>query len=462
MPADSRAPHLPVPDFAARRRRVLDALSRDGSAGVLVIPAAPLLQRSRDTEIRYRPDSDLVYLTGFTEPDAVLVLVGGAEPHSVLFTRARDAEAELWSGPRLGPDGAVEMGMADEAHHIEVLDEVLAPVLEAGTSIHYRLGASGRVDELVRRALAYGRGRGQRSGAGPRAVMDPGLILDEMRLRKDEAELARMRLAAGASVEGHRRAAALLAPGVGEWEVEAVLNATFRAAAPVAGPAYETIVGSGTNACVLHYVANRRRVEDGDLVLVDAGAHVDHYCGDITRTYPASGRFSPEQRAVYEVVENARAAAVAAVAPGRTVAEVHDTATRVLVEGLVELGVLEGAVDDLMEEEAHKAYYPHQTSHWLGLDVHDVGAYAVDGASRVLEPGMVLTVEPGLYFRPRDASGDAPDTVEAGEDRAARFRGIGVRLEDDVLVVEDGAEVLTAALPSDLEAVEALVREEAP
>jgi Xaa-Pro aminopeptidase len=434
---------LRIPDDVVRRRRAA-VFERLGD-GVMVLPAAPIRYRSRDTETPYRPDSELYYISGATEPGTVAVLTGGAEPHYDLFVRERDPGAELWSGPRLGPDGAGELYGADESFPLAELDFRLAQFLKGADRIHFRLGKDDALEAQVRSALEQARARGPRTGTGPRGLLDPGEILDEMRLRKDAWELERLRAAAALSVEGHHAGVVELRPGVGEWAVEAAVNAAFRRGGG-AGPGYETIVGSGPNACVLHYVANDRVVEAGDLVLLDAGAERSLYQGDITRTYPADGAFTAEQRAVYEIVDAARAAGVGAVAPGVSVGDVHAAAVRVIVEGLVSLGVLDGEVDDLVEADAHRPWFPHTTSHWIGLDVHDPGDYVRDGASRALEAGMVFTVEPGLYF--------PPDAVDA----AAPFAGIGVRVEDDVAVTASGRENLTAALPTAADDIEALVR----
>lgn len=433
---------FPVEVFRRRRERALQALE----GGVMVLPAAPILHRSADTEHRYRPDSELFYLTGCTEPGSVAVLMGGAERRFVLFVRERDEEAELWAGPRLGPEGAEERFGADETHPMSELDEVLPRLLGAGDRIHHRLGRGDVLERLVVEALGRARRRGRRTGSGPRGVVDPGEILDELRVVKDEHEIRTLRSAAWISTEGHRAGFEAVAPGRGEWEVEAVVDAAFRGAG-ASGPGYPTIVGSGANACVLHYVENRHTIDAGDLVLVDAGAELNLYQGDVSRTVPATGRFTERQRAVYDVVEAARRAALDAVAPGATVGDVNAAAVGVVVDGLVDLGILSGAREDLVAEEAHKPWFPHQTSHWLGIDVHDPADYARDGASRTLEPGMVFTVEPGLYFPP------------GSEGPAAAFAGTGVRIEDDVLVTEDGHENLTRSLPTDPEAVEALVGE---
>ena len=431
----------PTAVLKERRRAASVALG----TGVLVLPAAAVQLQSRDGERPYHPDRDLYYLTGATEPETVAVLTGGADPELHLFVRERDAEAELWHGPRLGPAGTAERLGPDACHPLGELERRLPELLRGADRVFFRLGADDYVERHVRDALAYARGRGARTGTGPRAVVDPGEILDELRLVKDTHELSLLRRAAEITVAGHLEAARRIAPGDGEWTVEAALHAAFRGAGG-GGPAYESIVGSGANACVLHYVDNTSTIEDGALVLVDAGAEYGFYNGDVTRTYPAGGRLEGAQRDVYEIVDAARAAAVVAVKPGCPVAAVHDTATRVLVEGLVSLGVLQGDVEQLIADQAHKPFYPHQTSHWLGLDVHDPGDYARLGVPRDLVPGMVLTVEPGLYFRP------------SHEATPARFSGIGVRIEDDVVVTSDGREVLTANLPTAADDVTALVR----
>ena len=430
---------LPAQVFARRRIAVFEALA----GGVMVLPAAPLRFRSRDTEYPYRPDSELYYLSGTTEPGTVAVLTGGDEPRFVLFVRDRDPEAELWAGPRLGAEAARERFGADAAYSLSELETRLPALLQASDRLHFRLGGTGEIHRLVQDALQQARARGARLGTGPRGVLDPGEILDELRLMKDEYEIERLRRACSVSVTGHRAAMAAVRPGVGEWVLEAEMNAAFRRAG-AAGPGFDTIAASGPNACVLHYVANNRIVEEGDLVLVDAGAEVDLYNGDITRTVPASGRFTPEQRAVYEVIEAARAAALAAVRPGSPVSDVHDAAVSVIVDGLLSMGVLEGDAAQARAGDTYRRFFPHQTSHWLGLDVHDPGDYAKGGRSRILRPGMVFTVEPGIYI-PADAVTDPA------------FKGIGVRIEDDVLVEEDGYENLTAELPTSADDMECLV-----
>lgn len=431
---------MPRTVFETRRASVFRSLGR----GVMVLPAAPLVYRSRDTEVAYRADSELFWATGATEPGTVAVLVGGDEPRFLLFVRERDPEAELWAGPRLGPDGASERFGASETYPLSELDLRLAGLLRAGDRVHFRFGRHPALDLALVEALAESRVRGARRGTGPRGVVDPGEILDDLRLVKDTWEVDRLRAAAALSVEGHRAGAAAIRPGVGEWEVQAAVEAVLRRESGSC-PGYETIVGSGPNACILHYVANRRVIREGDVVLLDAGAEVALYQGDITRTYPAGGTFTGRQRELYGVVEAARGEAVSAIRPGAAVDEVHRAAVRAIVAGLAALGILEGDVAELMAQEAYRPFFPHQTSHWLGLDVHDVGDYARGGTSRPLVPGMVLTVEPGVYVPPGQ------------EGPAARWGGIGVRIEDDVLVTPGGREVLTAALPTRAEAVEALV-----
>lgn len=425
----------PVPPdvFDGRRRRIYDRL--EGAA--MVLPAAPVHRMSRDTEYPYRPDSELYYVTGMTAPGALAVLRSHADSDRyVLFVRDRDPKHEVWHGRQIGPEEAAERYGADATYPLSELADRLPDLLKGSALLYYRLGGPDPVGGLVRRALDEAREKGQRKGMGPRGVLDPGVILDPMRLVKDRYEIARIREAARISAEAHREAMAGARAGMGEWEVQATLEGAFRRLGGD-GPAYGTIVGSGPNACILHYVANDRRIEKGDLVLMDAGASMGLYAGDVSRTFPVDGAFTPAQLAVYEVVDRARRLAVDAIRPGRTVDQVHQVAVQALVEGLIDLGVLEGEWERLAKEEAYKEYFPHQTSHWMGLDVHDVGDYRRDDESRALEPGMVLTVEPGLYFHERAGPG--------GE----RYVGIGVRSEDDVLVTSDGHEVLSAGVPTD-------------
>lgn len=429
----------PAERLRARRASVLEALG----SGVMVLPAAEVQFSSRDTDLAYRPDSELFYVTGVEEPDAVAVLSGGDPGTWTLFVAERDPDRELWGGPRDGPAEAMERFGPDACHPLTELEQRLPDLLAPADRVYARLGRGGRTERLIVAALERARARGPRTGTGPRGVVDPGEILDDLRLRKDEHEIERIRAAARLTIEGHRAAAGAIRPGRGEWWVQAELEAAFGRGGGV--PGFGTIVGSGANACVLHYRANDASIADDALVLVDAGAELGLYNGDVTRTYPASGRFTDAQRRVYDVVEAARAAAVAMVRPDVTVAAVHQAAVRAVVEGLIDLGALAGDVDELVARDAHKPYYPHQTSHWLGLDVHDPGDYARAGTARALEPGMVLTVEPGLYFRP------------GGDERVEPYAGIGVRIEDDVLVTETGHENLTLALPTAPDDIEKLM-----
>lgn len=434
-------PPIPAEAFERRRGTVLERLGSD----VMVLPASPVQHASRDNERPYVPDRELYYLTGLTQPSSVAVLVGGDEKMLVIFVAERDDEAELWAGPRLGPADVEALVDGAECHPLSELDSRLPALLSRANAIHYRLGRRDALERLVIEALERARARGQRTGSGPRALVDPGEILDDLRLVKDEHEIRILREACRVTVEGHRAGAGAIRVGVGEWRVEAAIEGAFRAAR-AGGPGFDTIVGSGANSCVLHYVDNGATVPEQGLVLVDAGAEVALYNGDVTRTYPATGRFDARQLEVYAIVEEALRAGVEAVRPGSAIDAVHEAVIRTLTHGLEDLGILEGDLDGLIEQSAYKPFYPHQTSHWLGLDVHDPGDYARNGEARRLEPGMVFTVEPGLYFRPGTERGRADD-----------FAGIGVRLEDDVVVTEAGCEVLTAGLPTSPGEVEALV-----
>jgi Xaa-Pro aminopeptidase len=426
-----------------RRARVAEALGPDD---VMVLPAAPHRLRSRDTEYPYRPDSELYWLTGIGEPDAVAVLRGGDGAELTLFLRSRDPEAELWTGVRPDPETLGEAVGATAVHPVAELDERLPGLLAGTATIHFRLGEHPAVEPLVLGCLRTAHRRGARHGRGPRGVRDPGAILDELRLRKDPWEVEQIRRAAVITLAGFRALEEALRPGAPEWELQAALEGTFRRLGS-SGPAYETIVGSGSNACTLHYVRNDRVPEAGEMVLVDAGAAWGLYAADVTRTYPLGGRYDERQRELVGLVDAARAAAVEAVAPGVTVEAVHDRAVGVLAEGLLDLGLLQGTLDEVLESEVYQAFYPHRTSHWLGLDVHDAGDYVRNGEPRVLEPGMVLTIEPGLYV--------GPAALEEVGEAASPWAGFGVRLEDDVLVTEDGRENLTEGLASDPDGVEA-------
>jgi Xaa-Pro aminopeptidase len=442
MMTDAQSAAKQESPYRVRRQRLLDSIGE----GVAVFPAAPELLKSRDTEVPYRQDSDLLYLTGYHEPEAVAVLSPLAEEALTLFVRPRDPEKEVWTGWRAGVEGAKERYGADAAYPVQELDEHLKKLLEPADAVWYRLGGPREIDERIVKLVRGFRTSRARSGKGPTDVRDPSSLLDRWRMVKDPWELARLREACALSARGHRALMAAARPGVGEWELQAALEAAFRAGGPRAGTAFPPIVGSGANATVLHYVANGRRVEEGELVLVDAGAEYESYCGDISRTFPASGRFTPPQREMYGVVRAALEAGIAAVRPGAPFSAVHDASRRVLVEGMVGMGLLAGEVSELVEKEAYKRFFMHQTSHWLGLDVHDAGPYRErDGTPVTLEAGMVLTVEPGIYVA-RDGEG-IPEPL----------RGTGIRLEDDVLVTAEGHEVLTRDVPVDPDEVEELV-----
>jgi Xaa-Pro aminopeptidase len=426
--------------FHRRRSRVRTMLDE----AALILPAAPILHRSRDTEYRYRPDSELFYLTGCTDPGVVALLRDSQEESFVLFMPRREPKREMWSGRQVSPDEAQELYGADSVYALEELDERMPGLLRPHRRVFFRLGSHSGVEALVVGALQWARRRGARTGGGPRAVVDPGELLDGLRLVKDPEEISRIRRAAEVTVDAFRNTLSLARPGMGEWEVEALLESALRSGGGM-GPAVPTIVGSGRNGCVLHYTENKDEIMDGQLVILDGGAEVDLYSGDVTRTYPSGGRFSDRQLEVYQVVLRAHRAAISQVRPGATASQVHEAALSELTQGLVELGVLKGNVEDLLAEKAFEVHFPHQTSHWLGLDVHDVGDYASRDGSTPLEPGMVLTVEPGLYF----SSGPVPSRHP--------YSGMGLRIEDDLLVTEDGAENLTGALPVSPEEVEALV-----
>jgi Xaa-Pro aminopeptidase len=427
--------------FAERRTRVREQL---GERGVMVLAAAPELRTGSDGELRYAVDPEFYYLTGHLEAEAVMVLSGVAgEPPFTLFVRPHDPDREIWTGARGGVEAARTTGGADAAYPVAELEQRLPALLSSADRLFARI-RSGRpeVDEAIIRALVAGRRARPRRGHGPETLVDPGSILDGMRLIKSGPEIAALREAARITVEGFAEAARVIRPGAGEWQLEAAVDAGFRKRG-ASGPAFPTIAASGPNATVLHHVANDRVMQAGEAVLLDAGARHALYCCDVTRTFPVGGRFDAVRRSLYEIVLAAHGAAIAVAQPGATIGAVHDAAQSVLESGLAGLGLLGGA--DAAEREAQvRAFYPHRTSHWLGMDVHDVGDYVADHASRRLEPGMVFTVEPGLYVS-RDC-----------EKAPAAMRGIGIRIEDDVLITPTGHEVLTAALPTDPEGVEDL------
>ena len=425
-----------------RRRRQLMRMAGDDA--ILVLPAAPERIRSRDTHYPYRQDSDLWYLTGFPEPEAVLVLVPGrSHGEAILFCRERDPEREGWDGPRFGPEGAVERFGLDDAYPIDDLDEILPGMLEGRSRVYYHFGRDTDFDLKLIGWLNQVRAQVRTGAQPPHEFLELGHLLDELRLFKSPAELKLMQRAADISVLAHQAAMRMAEPGVREYELQAEVERVFRMHDAV--PAYGSIVGAGANACVLHYIANSAQSREGDLVLLDAGAEYRSYAADITRTFPVNGRFSPAQRVLHDLVGQAHAAALAKARPGEVWDAIHEAAVATLAEGLLRLGLLKGKLEKVIADGSYKRFYRHKTGHWLGLDVHDVGDYRVDGQSRVLEPGMVFTIEPGLYVDANDTTVDA------------KWRGIGIRTEDDVLVTKDGARMLTAALARSADEIEAFM-----
>jgi Xaa-Pro aminopeptidase len=427
--------------FANRRKRFQEAIGEDA---VAIFLGAGLVTRSRDTQYGFRQDSDFLYLTGFDHPGAIAVMSRTGGPAYTLYVQPRDREMEIWNGYRPGVEGARRDYEADEAHPADVFLTHLPDLVRKARRIYHVLGRDPGVDARLIETLENVRLR-SRLGIEPAdAIADPRSIVHGMRLFKEPGELDILRRAASISAEAHEAAARIALPGAFEYELEAELLRAFRRRGS-SGPAYTPIVGSGSNATVLHYVRNDQKLAEGELVLIDAGCELEGYASDVTRTYPVGGHFTGPARALYEVVLAAQIAAIERCRPGATLPEIHDVAVRRLVEGMLELGLLEGDAAELIAREAYRAYYMHSTSHWLGLDVHDAGSYRVDGEPRRLAPGQVFTVEPGLYVSKEDEKADP------------RFRGIGIRIEDDIAITEAGHENLTAAIPKAPDELEALV-----
>ena len=426
--------------FGSRRARLAAGMRR----GIAVIPTAPERARNGDAHYPYRYDSYFYYLTAFREPEAVLVVIAGDSVRSILFCREKDPEREVWDGFRHGPEGARVTFGFDEAYSIAQLDEMMPQLMSNQPALYCRLGSDVGWDARIMRWLNDVRARARSGVTAPRTISDVNTLLDEMRLLKDDSEIGRMRSAAAISTEAHKRAMRFAKVGVSEFAVEAEIMHEFRRNGAQA-PAYTPIVASGTHACVLHYVENDGVLNDGDLLLIDAGCELDGYASDITRTFPVNARFSGPQRDIYELVLAAQHAAIAEIRPGTRWNAPHDAAVKVLAQGFVDLGLLQGSVAQALETESYKQFYMHRTGHWLGLDVHDAGDYKRDGEWRELVPGMVLTVEPGCYIRP-DAK--VPE----------RYAGIGVRIEDDALVTAGGCDIITAAAPKTIPDIEALMR----
>jgi len=413
--------------------------------GVAVIPSASVHLRNNDAEFEFRQDSDFHYITGFPEPESVLVVrpKGGPE-HSVLFVRPRDRVKETWNGKRYGPEGARARFGVDAAYDIAELDEKLPELMVGATTLYYKFGDDERTDRRVQEALAAARDRVRRGGNAPRSIQEPGTVLHEMRLLKTADEIETMRRACAITRLGHVAGMRATQPGIYEYELEAIIEHAYRANGAQA-VAYPSIVAGGDNATILHYHSNREQLEDGQLVLVDSGCEFDLYASDVTRTWPVNGRFSPEQKAIYEIVLAAQKAGIEQVRPGYRFSAYHEAALRVIVDGLLELGLLRGTRDENLEGQQYQDYFMHRSGHWIGLDVHDVGRYLEeDGVtSRKLEPGMVVTVEPGIYVR-RD--------LECNE----RFKGIGVRIEDDILCTQSEPENLSADIPKEMSEIESI------
>ena len=432
---------IPAAEYARRRRQLMRMAGEDA---ILVLPAAPVRVRSHDTHYPYRQDSDFWYLCGFPEPDAVLVLVPGRKHgEALLFCRERDPEREAWDGPRFGQDGAVESFGMDDAYPIEDLDEILPGLLEGRSRVYYHFGRDAEFDLKLIGWVNRVRAQVRHGAQPPHEFLELGHLLHEQRLFKSRDEIRLMDKAAAISVRAHQAAMRAARPGIHEYELQAEVERVFRAAD--ACPAYASIVGAGGNGCVLHYVANTGKARDGDLVLIDAGAEYRNYAADITRTFPVNGRYTREQRALHDLVGAAQAAALACARPGVAFAALHETVVEVLSEGLLRLGLLKGSLEKCIAGEHYRQFYRHKSGHWLGLDVHDVGDYRIDGQSRLLEPGMVLTIEPGLYVGADDTS------------VAAKWRGIGIRTEDDVLITADGHRVLTEGLARSADEIEAFM-----
>lgn len=427
--------------FQKRREEVVDRMKKD----VLVLFSAPVHVRNNDVEFPYRQDSDFYYLTGFEEPESVLVISNvGSNSKSILFLREKDPAKEQWDGFRLGVQDAPQKLLVDDAFPFSELSQKLPDMLHGSEHLRYLIGKNPDWDQTVMDAIGTLRSKVRQGKIPPEHLTDASPLLHEMRLRKDIEEIECMKNAAEISAKAHIEAMKLARPQMYEFELEAELLKQFRKhGSPRV--AYDSIVGSGPNATVLHYRENNRKMENGDLVLIDAGCEWGFYASDITRTFPVNGKFSPEQRAIYEVVLKSQKAAIEKVKPGITFDEVHEAALHVICEGLIELKIIAGSLDEVIKEEKYKPFFMHRTSHWLGMDVHDVGSYKErDGSAKKLEPGFVLTIEPGIYIR-------TPENVDS------KWHNIGIRIEDDVLVTENAHEVLSQSVPKEVTEIEALV-----
>ncbi len=427
--------------YVKRREGLLEKMQR----GIAIIPTAPEVARNGDTHYSYRYDSNFHYLSGFSEPEAVLVLISGDEKRSILFCREKNPEREVWDGFRVGPDAAKELYGFDATHPIDHLDERLIELIGNQPALFYPVGHNPAWDQRILKLRSEVQAKIRSGIRAPNEIHDVRTLLNEMRLFKDEHELMLMRHAAEISSHAHRRAMQFARPGQFEYQVEAELLHEF-CRHGARQPAYPSIVAGGANACVLHYIGNNTRLKDGDLLLIDAGCELDGYASDITRTFPVNGQFLPAQKDVYEIVLAAQTAAIAAARPGKAWNAPHDAALRVLAQGFIDLKLCKGSVDEVLEKESYRRFYMHRTGHWLGMDVHDVGDYKTGDNWRKLLPGMVFTVEPGCYIRPAD---DVP----------LALWNIGIRIEDDVAITELGNEVLSNAAPKAAADIEELMRQ---
>jgi len=434
--------HIPKAEYARRRKALMAQMEPNSIA---ILPAAAVAIRNRDVEHVYRQDSDFQYLSGFPEPEAVIVLIPGREyGEYVLFCRERNPERELWDGLRAGQDGAIRDFGADDAFPIADIDDILPGLIEGRDRVYSSMGSNPEFDRHVMEWINVIRSKANLGAQPPKEFVALDHLLHDMRLYKSAAEVKVMRSAAEISARAHVRAMQASRAGLYEFSLEAELDYEFRKGGAKM-PAYGSIVASGRNACILHYQENDAVLKDGDLVLIDAGCEIDCYASDITRTFPVSGKFSAEQKAIYELVLRSQEAAFEAIGPGKHWNQAHEATVRVITAGLVELGLLQGSVDELIASEAYKAFYMHRAGHWLGMDVHDVGDYRVGGEWRVLEVGMTLTVEPGIYVSPDN------------QNVAKKWRGIGVRIEDDVVVTKNGCDILTSGVPKSVADIEALM-----
>jgi len=412
---------------------------------IAIVPAAPEQVRSRDTYFPYRQDSDFFYLSGFPEPEAVLVLIPDREQGEfVLFCRERDRAREIWDGYRAGPEGACEKYAADDAFPINDIDEILPGLIEGKDRVYYAIGKDQHFDARLMEWVNNIRRRARAGASPPAEFVDLDHLLHELRLFKSAAELKIMQRSAQIAARAHARAMSVCKPGMYEYQLQAEIEHEF-AMAGARYPAYGTIVGGGANGCILHYVENSAQLNDGDLVLIDAGCELEGYASDITRTFPVGGKFSAEQKAVYEIVLEAQLAAIDAAIPGNHWNDPHDATVKVIVAGLLELGLLKGSQDEVIEKGLYADFYMHRAGHWLGMDVHDVGDYKVDQQWRLLEPGMVMTIEPGIYI--------APDNRKV----AKKWRGLGIRIEDNVVITKKGNQILTSDAPKTISDIEALM-----